>query len=520
MLGVSFLASFLGFISGVALHSFFSIPVSVSLLFAVVSIAGMILVSFFKRRGKHELDTIFFFVFLFLVCFSAGLIRYDLSELKKDNPGLEAAVQQKSVVLEGEVSDDPYAVGASVSFTLRVLSVDGIAGRGLVKISNANFIPLQYGDKVKLSGLVEKPKNFTDDSGKEFDYVSYLAKDGIYYQMNRPHVELVSIGSFGIRRELYAVRKLFLGKINELFSAPHSALLAGLLIGDKQELGKDLTDEFRRAGIIHVVVLSGSNITIVANAIAAMLSELPRSLALSGSAIGIILFTLMTGATATVMRASIMALIAILGKYSGRSYDPLRALLVAAAIMLLGNPKLLIFDPSFQLSFLSTLGLILLTPYFEKWLAFLPEKYEIRAIGVVTCSTQAFVTPFLLYQVGQVSLVALIVNFLVLGFIPATMLVGFVAVALGFVASWLAYPAAFASYLLLSYELWITHVFASFPFAALQISFPFWLVAVCYAIIAAFLIRPHWRAKREEWRREKEKILAQESEEVSEIVSF
>lgn len=494
MIGAGFLMPFFGFLGGIALRSFFAVSIFFSIFLLIVSVAGMIIAALFRSSGEHELDRIFFFGFLFLFSFSLGMARYDLSELKKNNPELAAASEEKAAMLEGKVSDDPTVLGASLSFTLWVTTIDGKPGRGLVKVSDTDPLPLQYGDTVRLKGLVEKPKNFKEDSGSEFDYVSYLAKDGIYYLMKRPHAMLVAEGGFGVRRSLYALRKLFLEKINALYPSPHSALLAGLLIGDKQDLGKDLTNQFRRAGIIHVVVLSGSNITIVANAFAAVLSSLPRAIALSGSALGVILFTLMTGATATVMRASIMALIALLGKASGRSYDPIRTLLVACAIMLLGNPKLLVFDPSFQLSFLSTLGLILFTPYFEKWLAFLPERFEIRAIAIVTFATQAFVTPFLLYQVGQVSLVALLVNFLILGFIPATMLVGFISIGLGFVASWFAYPAVFATYYLLAYELGITHFFSSLPFAALEVSFPFWLVVVSYAIIAAFFFLPKWKA--------------------------
>ena len=178
------LVSFLGFLAGVALRSFCSVPVSVSLLLLVVSIAGIVLIGRFKKRGEHELDAIFHAGFLFLFFFSVGLIRYDLSELKKDNPVLESTVG-KSSVIEGTVSDDPYAAGANVSFTLRADTVGDTPARGLVKISNADFIPLQYGDKVKVSGLLEKPKNFVGDNGKEFDYVSYLAKDGIYYVLNQ-----------------------------------------------------------------------------------------------------------------------------------------------------------------------------------------------------------------------------------------------------------------------------------------------------------------------------------------------
>jgi len=481
-----FIVSFISFLAGIFIRSFLLVPAACSLSVFICSLSSSAILSRLKRDGLHPLDGAASLVFLALVFASIGCVRYDLSELKKDNPELAAAAASHAS-LSGVVASDPEFDGASVSFTLVAASAGGRPAHGSVLVQNAQYAEIQYGDHVALSGTLAPPENFTGDDGKQFDYVSYLAKDGIYFVMKRPNLKFISRERWNVHRILFEIRKSFIARINSLFSDPHSALLVGLLIGAKQSLGKDLENQFRRVGLIHVVVLSGSNVTIVANAFGTVLANLPRSIALSGSAVGVILFTMMTGGTPTVVRATLMALIALLGKFLGRNYDPLRGLLVACFLMLLGNPKLLVFDPSFQLSFLSTLGLMLFTPHFEKWLAFLPERFSIREIAIVTCSTQAFVTPFTLYLVGQISIVALLVNFLVIGFVPATMLVGFIAVAVGLVSPVVAYPAIFISYVLLSYELDVTHFFSSLPFAAAKISFPAWLMALSYVPIAAFL---------------------------------
>ena len=137
----------------------------------------------------------------------------------------------------------------------------------------------------------------------------------------------------------------------------------------------------------------------------------------------------MTGASATVVRAAIMALIAVSGKMFGRSYSAPRALLVAGFFMLIENPKILIFDPSFQLSMLATIAMIYAVPIVDRYLSrgALAKWDKFREILSATISTQIFVLPFLLYSMGNISVVSLFSNILILAFVPYTMLVGFIA---------------------------------------------------------------------------------------------
>ena len=82
-------------------------------------------------------------------------------------------------------------------------------------------------------------------------------------------------------------------------------------MGEKAALGKDLLNDFRTVGLIHIVVLSGFNITIVADALRRMLSRLPRVWGIVVGAIGIALFGILVGGGATVVRSCFMAGIAL-----------------------------------------------------------------------------------------------------------------------------------------------------------------------------------------------------------------
>ena len=181
--------------------------------------------------------------------------------------------------------------------------------------------------------------------------------------------------------------------------------------------------------------------------------------------IGVILFVVMTGAGASIVRAGIMALTVIGAKLIGRNYSAPRALLAAGFLMLFQNPKILVFDLSFQLSFLATLGLIYFMPVIERKLYWITTRFKIRETLSQTLSTQITVLPLLIYMSGDVSIVSIPANLLILLFVPVTMLVGFLAVLLSFLTTLLAWPLAYLSYLLLSWILFVSHLFGSLPFA-------------------------------------------------------
>jgi competence protein ComEC len=319
---------------------------------------------------------------------------------------------------------------------------------------------------------------------------AYLAKEDIYYEMFYPQIKLISANSGSwLKRNLFSIKEKFIANLSAIIPEPNAGYLAGLTIGGKRAMPGDLQEEFRKAGIIHVVVLSGYNVTIVASAIMSILRGLPLYIGMGFGILGILLFALMAGASATVVRASIMACLVLLSRATGRIYQITAALLAAGFLMVLHNPKILRFDASFQLSFLSTLALIYVSPHIEKKLSFIPKKFGLREITGATISTQIFVLPFLLYKMGLFSIVSLPVNLLVLIFVPATMFFGFLAGIIGFISYLLATPFGWIAYIFSAYELWIVNLFSKLPFAAFNISISFWLMLVIYAIYVIALYK-------------------------------
>jgi competence protein ComEC len=332
---------------------------------------------------------------------------------------------------------------------------------------------------------LKKPSNLSDD----FDWESFLAKDEIYYEMFYPRTTPVSSGNgFFLKRWLFAAKNKFIAALNNAMPEPNSGFMAGVTIGARKSMPKDLLDDFKKTGIIHIVVLSGYNITLVADFVMRIFSFLPQALGMGLGAVGIILFTIMAGASAATVRAAVMALLVIGARVTGRIYTVTWALFLTGFFMILHSPKILRFDAGFQLSFLATLALLYLAPYFDKKFHFITNKWKIREIVSATAATQIFVLPLLLYKTGIFSAVALPVNLLILIFMPLTMFFGFIAGTLGIIAKTIAVPFGWLGYALTQYELWVVKIFSNLPFSSFNIkNFPLFLTIVIYVIFAVLL---------------------------------
>src|SRR3989338_61178 len=455
-----------GFISGILVSSFLFIPPILGVLIIFLGLVIFLVEKVWKQKVIKEV----LFLSLAVLSFGLGILRYSIKDFHE-------SLTPSSI---GVVINEPEQRENTTRFVLR--SDNGER----VLVNTDLYSPVRYGDRVEVNGKLQEPGIIDDEnSGRSFDYGKYLSKDDIYYTWNFAQVEVLSRGHGNlIKQALFRLKRSFVGKTKEILAEPYASLLSGLIVSGKETMPKDILEEFRRAGVIHIVVLSGYNITIIAE----FIKTIFRSVAFS--VVGIILFVIMTGAQATVVRAALMVLVVVLAKKLGRNFSASRALLVAAFLMLLHNPKILVFDPSFQLSFLATCGLIFVTPIIEKYLSRVPEKCGLRSIVSATLATQITVLPLLVYSMCNVSLVSLPANILILLFIPYTMLTGFIASLIAYAHFTLALPFSYATYLLLAWILGVTHYFGSLSFASITVPpVPWWFVVLIYFSIIIFVRR-------------------------------
>ena len=410
-------------------------------------------------------------------------------------PDIGQCLKQK-IIGEGVVVDEPERKETGQVLVVSAIQVSlaetksSCAENISIRIKTDLYPRFYFGDYVTFSGKLAYPFNFRSDNGRTFDYRGFLAKDDIFHEIKSGEVflEKDDITKNNLSDHLYSIlfslKRTFVSNIQRVLGEPHSALASGLVVGEKGALGKDLLNNLRIVGLIHIVVLSGFNITIVADALRRLLIFLPRVWGIAVGGIGIVLFGLLVGGGATVVRSCLMASIALLADLSRRDYDAWRALVLAGLVMVIESPMILFHDPSFQLSFLATFGLVTLARPIEKYLSFLPERFGLRGIVATTLSAQIFVSPYIIYAMGQLSVIGVIANILILPFVPVTMLAVFVTGISGFVFGPLSQVFALFTHILLSYQLTIIDWFAHLPFASVSVSaFPVWFVYLFYALV-------------------------------------
>jgi competence protein ComEC len=418
-----------------------------------------------------------------------GLLRTDIFLQAQHQEVLPHYIGQTATVT-GVVASDPDKRETSLRVAVTVHRIDTKKADGTLLVVLPRETKIFFHDQLEVEGKIIAPQTFETNTGHIFDYPSYLRVQGISALMQYATLDTVVSGSFSLQGTLFSIKHRFERSLERLLPEPDASLMEGILLGERRGIPSDLTQDFVTSGLVHVVVLSGYNISVVSEATMRLFSFLPRTLGFSFGGITMLLFALMTGAGATTVRASIMGLIAILARYAHRPTAALRALASAAAGMALWNPLVLLFDPSFILSVLATFGLIAFSPAIEKKLTWIPEKFGLRSIAASTISVQLFVLPALLYFTGMLSFMALPANILALPVVSFAMLGGFIAGSLGLLHPALGFIPGIFTDLLLRWMMLVAHTAATLPFAYVTIpQFSAWIVATAYAPLTWFALR-------------------------------
>ncbi|MEK7194049.1 MAG: ComEC/Rec2 family competence protein [Patescibacteria group bacterium] len=355
--------------------------------------------------------------------------------------------------------------------------------RGRILIKTSPYPSFNYGDLIKFEGVIKQPESES--------YANYLAKDGIFGTTDFPKAEIVFTGQGNVvKTALFKLKSGIVDNFQKVLPPEKSAFLAGITLGERAEFSKEFKEAMSNSGTTHLVALSGYNISILVIAIASSLGYLFSRRLTFWLTLAIILgFVLMTGAEASVVRAAIMGGILLLAKQVGRLYSFKNAIAIAAFLMVLQNPKVLSFDIGFQLSFMALLGILYLMPAIKKFFRINEEPGLLswRENLLTTFSAQTAVAPLLIIYFGKFSLLSLLANLLILTIIPATMTLGFILGALGFVSYYLSLIFGWFVNFFLLYETFIIKFFGGLDILKINsLSIP--LSVFYYVILVAFML--------------------------------
>ncbi len=481
-----FLMGSIVFIGGVGSGSFFVFETSVGLLLLAIGIAG-----YAVFPGK-----VFGGIGGLLILFFGGVWMADTAR--------------------SEISAVEHRYGKELSGMVRVLSdpeekvffqktIVRFEECGEASCPNRDILwqaPLgasfEAGQRIRFVCRLEQPENFSSD----FDYRMFLWKDGIGFLCQNATVAELLPGNDGRGRLmglLYRPKRFFEEALSKSIPEPEAGLAKGLLLGGSDYLPHELGESFRRAGLSHIVAVSGYNIALIAQCflIIGILLGLWRKQALWAALLGIMLFIVMIGAPASAVRAGVMAGIAFAAVQTGRLSRSLPVLIFAAALMLFFNPLLLRYDIGFELSFLAACGIIVASTWQEE---FFPETFFGRSLAEILWMTfvvELFVLPILLYQFQAFSPLMLLSNTLLLPLIPYAMALSFFVGMMFLIAPGSQMLFAWIDYFLLSVVTRTAERFGGWSFASIDIGwFGAPMVFLWYAGLFFVIVSIERRRKR------------------------
>ncbi|MEZ4667375.1 MAG: ComEC/Rec2 family competence protein [Anaerolineae bacterium] len=442
---------------------------------------------------------------LALLALALGGLRYTgvplNSEIAQYN-NLGGMTIEGTVVAEPDVRDDRVDLRLQSEAVTRIGTT--VPTQGLVLIQAPAGTSIGYGDHIAVTGELVLPSE-----SDTFSYRDYLARSGVFSIMRDASVQIIDSGqSKTLLRVLFDLKDRARQFISRSLPEPSAGLLTGILLGDERGLSPEISEAFSKVGASHIIAISGFNMAILSAVVLRLLARAhvrPRPAAIIALSV-LVTYTILVGATPSVVRAAIMSSVLVVGDLMRRkSYVPTSLAFVALVISVI-NPNIL-WDVGFQLSFFATLGLALFATPLTQWLntrlnAWFPPTIAVgtgEILGealMVSIAAQIMTLPLILLYFERLSIVALLVNLLIIPVQSYLMVIGLAATLIAFAFLPLAQLLFWLDMLLLGWTLAIVREFARLPFADTAFKVDsrlisgFYLVTIGGALMLA--TKPNW----------------------------
>ncbi|OGN97211.1 MAG: hypothetical protein A2Z77_06495 [Chloroflexi bacterium RBG_13_51_36] len=447
---------------------------------------------------------------LCLLAVLGGTMRYPSLFPPADEHFVRSYNDAGTVEMQGMVTEEPDIRDRYCLLTLSAseITVSGeskeVWGSTLIRVPR--YPVYHYGDVLKVTGELETPSQSED-----FDYITYLARQGIYSLIYYPKIELLDRGQ-GVKplQWIYSLREQLSVSLARALPEPQGSLAQAILLGLRDNVPDSLNKAFSRTGTAHLLAISGLHMSIIIAILLSLFTLLfgrQRSIYIWLTLALIWLYTLLAGMNPPVIRAAIMGSLFIIAVYLGRQGNAIIALAFAAAVMV-GIQPYVLWSASFQLSFLAMAGLVLLYPYFQTWgrkgVARLFKNRD-RIVPTASIVTDTFaaslaasvlVLPLIAYNFGIVSLVGLPATFFALPTLPFIIVTSSLVAFTGLFALLAAQILGWLAWLFLSYLVSVVQGFDALPHSSLEVAtISAWYVWGYYVILAGAIALVNHRTK-------------------------
>lgn len=377
----------------------------------------------------------------------------------------------KTVEVEGVALDDAvYSERGQLEFTAGSLSLRAPPGNKLIGEIDVEGmgVPMIYrGDRLVMNGRLFR-KRGGQLAGMSFGKLSVVSR---------------SHSPIDVTRRRFAV-----GMYNVLPDQLASFGM-GLLIGQRTTLDKTLSDELVTVGLIHIVAVSGYNLTIIIDVVRRLLRRRSRYQTVILSLLLIATFLLLTGFSPSIVRAGVVSSISLVMWYWGRAVKPLLLLTFVAALTAGVNPLYLWSNIGWYLSFTAFFGVMIVGPLLNT--RFLPGKLSeniVLATLSETIAAQVCTVPIILYIFGRLSIISVLANIMVVPLTPLAMLLSMLAGAVGMVQLIFGRLVVIPTQVILDYMLTISRLLSRVPYANIEVHLTTAQMVVLYLVLLGWVV--------------------------------
>ncbi len=344
-----------------------------------------------------------------------------------------------------------HSIGETTFVTLMVSSIHDV-GTDKAVVNNLDYVDIkvspysriQVGDSLEIIGEVKLRKYKTFTKYNPFIFTYEQEKVGSYsrYEVSYPKQITTKVtqaeDESKIEKYLLQLRlfsETLKTRLTQHMREPYAQVASGISLGQQDTLSKEIKDIFRTSGLIHILVLSGANISFIISIIWFLLRNQHRIIKTSMSIFLSWLFIFTTGLTAPSIRAGTMASTTILAEFFSRKIETQQSLLLSLFILTMASPLLLINSASLHLSFLACVGVFIVSHIIEN---IFTEKSIFTFIFCITISIWLTTTPYILAMTDSSSIFGTLLTLLVEPLVALVTIISFLIIISSFVSLFVA----------------------------------------------------------------------------------
>ena len=470
-------------------------PYLISLLLAATLTSAVLALNANKRTWIAFVG-LFFILGLFRFAAAYELSAHDISHAAGERARVVGTIVAAPVVRTDANQVQHIRYTAEVHHITRGHEKHAVSGKIYIYMRHQGDNALSYGqigDEITAEGTIRRPHSYQNPG--LIDTVFLLRCDGITARLfaENSEIEIIPNETLTFAQEFlrYAalVRVHYIDRMTEVMPREDAAAIFAMLFGGYEGIRPELLEAFTVTGIVHILSVSGSHISLLAAVIAwiALFFRLPRALSAAAVILAIIVYVILAGLVPPAIRSGIMGAVAFLGLVLGQERDARYMLVLTGLLMLMVSP-LLFFHISFQLSFLATTGLLFLAPVLRERMKPLPRI--LAASLSITMGAQLATLPVLAWHFNQISVSSLLANLIVVPLVDVIIILGLGGGIAAFFLPFLGKIVFGFDSLLLGMTFEITRGVAALPLAQLELPSMGVCAGLFYYVFLAFFILP------------------------------